>query len=689
MQSTRCPPVDHAGYVPLPHQQRIIDQFVNTSHKGMIVYGGLGSGKCVMGDSIITVNDKKVTIKDAFDATLVQSGPDKTETWAMVCRDHRVLIDSGNGSKTNVAAWFRQLIDEMVYEITLKSGVKVTATAVHRFLTQNSSDQKPKLSKDLRSSDYLVHSNGKTDPISKIRVYHYNGYVYDVNVGDKNHQYVVNGLMSFNTCSSIFICDELLYRGKASKAYILTPGSLRSNFIDSYCEQCGSSPNRFHRDYMFASYNYSRVMEKLPPSFNDGIVVIDEAHMLINGKRNEGKQKAKVYDMIDRSNCRVILLTGTPMYGGRMDAAFLIQLCKPGRVGSIDDASFEAFVSNEVALAHAFEGIVSYVPGFDMSYYPDAKEDEFVRVPMSSYQWEYYKKAVSKENKAISQAARTEHRIRGRAVQRLPYYLQQRIKSRQFSNIAYPIEISMALLSDTSRNALNASNSKTLDRELVKDDNFLANLKVYSAKMHTLIMNMVENPGKHMVYTKFKTTHGAVLLMEILKHCGFDPVMYSGDLSTDEKRRKVLGSFNAPDNDDGYKHIAIISTEAGFQGLDLKTTMYQHILEPSGNEMIEKQVKGRINRYRSHERLPSNRRWTRTFRYISVPPEEEKNEYEEADKTGSVDELMLRRGLEKLDEIQPILDIMKRSAFDCEFADDMDHCYDFIGQDDNDEGGFY
>ena len=53
------------------------------------------------------------------------------------------------------------------------------------------------------------------------------------------------GLLAFHklgsgkSCSSILISDQMIKTAKVKKVFVLTPGSLRKNFIEEYCKKCG------------------------------------------------------------------------------------------------------------------------------------------------------------------------------------------------------------------------------------------------------------------------------------------------------------------------------------------------------------------------------------------------------------------------------------------------------------------
>ena len=70
-------------------------------------------------------------------------------------------------------------------------------------------------------------------------------------------------LGSGKSCSSIMISDQMISFSKTKKVFVMTPGSLRQNFIEEYCEKCGYKPKYLKKYYTFITTNYS-VGERLP-----------------------------------------------------------------------------------------------------------------------------------------------------------------------------------------------------------------------------------------------------------------------------------------------------------------------------------------------------------------------------------------------------------------------------------------
>ena len=182
-----------------------------------------------------------------------------------------------------------------------------------------------------------------------------------------------------------------------------------------------------------------------------------------------------------------------------------------------------------------------------------------------------------------------------------------------------------------------------------------------------------------MVYSFYKERHGVNLLAGFMKLCGMNPLIFSGDLN-DTKRKKMLDVFNSKENIEGLYNKVILVTEAGIQGITLLEVRHVHITEPDMNETNIKQAVGRAVRYKSHHRLPLDKRTVTIHRYFSTlggdklnvkvkmkknPKKDEPLEEIHLDEDKSSDLILFERGIRKLKGIEYIESLMKRSAFDC------------------------
>lgn len=183
------------------------------------------------------------------------------------------------------------------------------------------------------------------------------------------------------------------------------------------------------------------------------------------------------------------------------------------------------------------------------------------------------------------------------------------------------------------------------------------NLKKYSNKLFHLIDIIQKNSNaKHMIYTFFKEKSGVQLMHTLLSLYGITSIIYSGDISA-VRRQKILDVFNSKKNVYGEKIQVILVTGAGAEGITLLDTQHVHIFESDKRENYIQQVIGRVVRYKSHERLPPNKRLVNIWRYWSVPNKQGKeNNGEEAE---GIDEILYKKGKEKIDEIGKVLDLMK------------------------------
>lgn len=211
-------------------------------------------------------------------------------------------------------------------------------------------------------------------------------------------------LGSGKSCSSILISDEMLKVGKAKKVFVLTPGSLRQNFIEEYCEKCGYKPRYLKKYYTFITTNYS-VGERLP-DFNGGLIIIDEVHNLINGVKNQSKHATLIYNALMKADCKILALTGTPVFNYIWEWPFLGNLLKPGtftkmiRDGELEQEAFMSkFVidnegnvqpKNPKNFSIKLRGIISYFPGVSGGFYPEVIHETPIQVRMTPLQDTYY-----------------------------------------------------------------------------------------------------------------------------------------------------------------------------------------------------------------------------------------------------------------------------------------------------------
>ena len=216
-------------------------------------------------------------------------------------------------------------------------------------------------------------------------------------------------LGSGKSCSSIMISDEMINASKVQKVYVMTPGSLRQNFIEEYCDKCGKSPEFLKKHYTFITSNYA-VGKKLP-NFNGSLVIIDEVHNLINGVKNQSVNSTLIYNALIKSKCRILALTGTPVYNYIWEWPFIGNLLKPGTFPNLlknKELDTEAFMKqfdidkegivkakNQKMFEIELRGIISYFPGVGGGFYPEVFYEKPIQVVMTIPQnAEYWRMAT-------------------------------------------------------------------------------------------------------------------------------------------------------------------------------------------------------------------------------------------------------------------------------------------------------
>lgn len=473
---------------------------------------------------------------------------------------------------------------------------------------------------------------------------------------------VYHRLGSGKSCSSILISDAMLKLAKTKKIFVLTPGSLRQNFIEEYCDKCGYKPKYLKKYYTFVTTNYS-VGDNLP-DFNNNVVIIDEVHNLINGVKNLSKHSTIIYKTLMKSDCKILALTGTVITNYIWEWPLLGNLLKPGTFTNIiknkqidEEAFMLKFVinsngdirpKNPNAFKVKLRGIISYFPGISNKFYPTVIYEEPIKIRMTPEQDTKYWNVAEWERSVRAKGAPPRSLLlkdKKQYDEKLEEFIMSSkyIMSRLFSNFYYPEEIRNSTLY-SSRDEIqhigkvlkyiykptgktsyskpklikqikeeNGMSFKKINSDITKDyemknigwitnekfkDNKL--MDFYSRKMAVIIINIVSNwRSKHVVFSFFKTKSGVNMLYSLFKMCGIKTEIYSGDIS-DSKRKRILYDFNEEKNRYGDYIKVLLVTEAGAEGINILEAQHMHILESSPREMKIQQAIGRVVRYRSH-----------------------------------------------------------------------------------------
>lgn len=495
-------------------------------------------------------------------------------------------------------------------------------------------------------------------------------------------------LGSGKTCTSVLVIDSLLENSEYEKAYILSPGSLRKNFIEEYCKICGKDQKTVEEKLTFITYN-ANVANYLPETFDNSIIVIDEAHNLVNSVKNHSKNAMAIYyRLVAAKHIKILCLTGTPLYNNPFEIAILLHLVKPGAFPNIvtdkgvNETIFQNLFRSQLSdgtlipkdrskFLERLSGIISYMPGLSKDFYPETIHMPIERVVMPEYQQRYYAQSIYTENKTLAQGYPPAE-LRFANPQKYHFDVQmyilsaKRIRSRADSNFSYPV-------GTRSLKDILKSKGGWVDTSSFSPGNLMRNK--YSPKFVKVLENISKHfDEKHMIFSFFKTKSGVILLRTLLEMCGVSSVIFSGDLN-DTSREKILRVFNSKENRYGQIYKVILVTDAGAEGITILETNNIHILESDKRENKIHQVIGRVSRYKSHINLPLEKRIVRVWRYWSVYPPLKKNiviiekkKGKEQKKTiqidSTIDEILYKEGQIKMNELNSILDLLKEAAIE-------------------------
>lgn len=126
-----------SGKASLLEQQVFLSNFINpdTPYTGALIFHGVGSGKCVSGDTFIFCNNKVSQIEAIWNKHARLTKSINNEEWAIT--NETLLINTYDHITDSIIQapikkLFRQYIDENMVRITLENGIVIKMTKQHR-----------------------------------------------------------------------------------------------------------------------------------------------------------------------------------------------------------------------------------------------------------------------------------------------------------------------------------------------------------------------------------------------------------------------------------------------------------------------------------------------------------------------------------------------------------------------------
>lgn len=426
----------------------------------------------------------------------------------------------------------------------------------------------------------------------------------------------------------------------------------------------------------------------LAEKYNNHVIIIDEVHNL------RLTSDTSIYSNFHRflhsvKNCKIILLSGTPMRDRPEEIATIMNLILPltsqlptGEEFVNKFLEYKKDTSLPILSSRKSEELKKYFHG-RISYLQTMKSDVKVKymgsykinylilysLTMDPFQYKYYLKAFETDKELVNN-------------KRTGVYND----SRQASSFVFPDGTYGSVGFKKYVNTPKKNSSKLLKfikksytlkpeflnefKKLETHDSRLKKLREYSAKYSDCIEKIINNKENHFVYMEFVEGSGAILFANILeKLFGFSES--KGQETTPGKRYAIITNKTAATNEikniiklqnsaknmNGDYLQVIIGSGIISEGFSFKNIMSVHILTPDWNFAGTEQAIFRGLRLFSHKDLENSGKdiTVKIYLYCLL--------------TGttleSIDQLMLKTSEDKDISIKSIERSMKEASFDC------------------------
>ncbi len=253
----------------LHRHQSLASNLINpdTPYKGIIVFHGLGTGKCVHKDTNIDVinneNKKNTTIEKLWKSHATHDEiyttrfvDDSYGEWYDICdnyvyniksfdEEHNVIIEC------KILRLYREKVNTFLRKITCEKGNMITITKSHKLMIVNEYGKKwtnqYKLNDNIIVNDDINGLN--CDRIIKIEDISCDDYVYDLEI-EHTHNYIANNILSHNTCVGVAIAEKFksMVQKYNTKIIILVPGPIIKESWRHHLLLCTGDTYKSHHD---------------------------------------------------------------------------------------------------------------------------------------------------------------------------------------------------------------------------------------------------------------------------------------------------------------------------------------------------------------------------------------------------------------------------------------------------------
>lgn len=437
----------------------------------------------------------------------------------------------------------------------------------------------------------------------------------------------INKKAELSKRAMVFTKGELLQRNFKQELYyadeMYRPKDDRGRYIDQrrdrirYLNNLTRLTEKYYQFFTFEKF--ARKSKKYSDSqikslYSNRVIIIDEAHNL-RIQKNKQETQAQ-YDALHRllhtaENCKIILMSGTPIWDSPEEIASLMNLILPLDQQMDYETFTKKFFKNEKLvnkkeLQKIFQGRVSYVRRMeaDVKKQYQGEKTYSKHLPlyhdeMSKFQWDVLQKS-KKDTTDKGQAGGSFRQF-----------------EREAANFVFP---------DGSYGKKGFDKychepSKGVWRFKTKDieNDIKTNLKKYSSKFYSTIQEILKNPKeKVFVSHQFVKGSGAILFAIVLELFGFEKtkkadtekrryaIVTSETAGAASEAKRIIDQFNDPKNKNGDFVQVLIGSRKMSEGITLKDVIQTHIITSHWNTSSTDQAVGRTVRYGSHDNIGKN-----------------------------------------------------------------------------------
>lgn len=488
---------------------------------------------------------------------------------------------------------------------------------------------------------------------------------------------------------------------------ILTPKSLQSNMkngIKQYNKMMPDEPidaSKFH--FLVKSHTILKQLKGETESLIDvfandrnnvaftkiekkTVIIVDESHQISQLIANGSSAWIEFYETIMRSsNVIVIFLSGSLISSDPFELVPIMNMISRQRLfPEFGDEFMKLFwdgtkkeIMNRGIFQNRCFGMISrmklsYLESDTANFFPKEEKVQIINCPMSGRQLDAYLYARNVELKETSFGAERMSRPNVKRFQSGDNMSSSyRVRSRQFSNFVPTSDI------------LELYQKKNYDQEILEKAILDTPSEYFqTAKFKELIKILAKYKNKKgIIFSQFTGIGGAKSIAQGLIRSGWNEMsskldykndgqnfaLVNGSLSIDEQSA-IVNLWNDETNDHGEKlSVLIIGLQQAF-GLDLQSTTFVIMYEPYWVWSVWEQLKKRINRYKSMERLPLEERVTHPYIMIATYPPNIDNKIKNGyGMRTTTDEHLYNLMLENKKKMDEFLVPLEEVAIECTF----------------------